>query len=55
MKANIPKYSLTCALPIQISGVIGGDNKITKTAKILCLSFRNNKDLEYIKNEKIKK
>ena len=45
MKENIPKYPLKCALDIQTSGVIGGDTKIIKAAKILCLVFKNNSDL----------
>ena len=38
-KAKIPKYSLECIVVIQTSGVIGGENKITKIAKILCQNF----------------
>ena len=39
INAKIPKYSLECIVVIQTSGVIGGENKITKIAKILCQNF----------------
>ena len=46
IKANIPKYSLRCALPIQISGVIPGENKITQIANILCFRVRKRLELK---------
>ena len=46
LKENIPKYSLMCALPIQISGVIPGENKITQIANILCFRVRKRLELK---------